>query len=212
MEKPESKKKFVITLSLLVLLILFPFIFSKDSLYVIISPSMTPTLNVGDLVIRGEKSPEDIQVGEVNGDILILKGPQYYYEHGFDPRLFNNLANNTPIIHRAIDKKKVDNVWYFLTKGDNNKLPDGGLIILNDSDDYYLLEYNRTNSIYISETEILGVVIFKIPFIGYINIYFPFILILLISLTILYIVLKLLGINIRFERASRKKLKNDYIN
>ena len=170
MEKTKSNRNFLLALLFLIIGILFPFILFKDSLYVITTPSMTPTLNVGDLVIRGEKTPENIQVGELDGDILILKGPQYYYENGYDPRLFNYLANNTPIIHRAIDKKKVDDKWYFLTKGDNNRLPDGGLIILNDSEDYYLVEYNRSTSIYISETEILGIVLFIIPFIGYLNI------------------------------------------
>lgn len=209
MDRTNSNRKFIAALLFLIILILFPFIFLKDSLYVITTPSMTPTLNVGDLVIRGEKNPENIQVGESDGDILILKGPQYYYEKGYDPRLFNYLANNTPIIHRAIDKKKVNDKWYFLTKGDNNQLPDGGLIILNDSEDYYLVEFNRSSAIYISETEILGIVTFKIPYIGYINIFFPAILIIIISFAILYIILKTLNYNIRFERKKSSKIKNN---
>jgi len=161
---------------------------------------MTPTLNVGDLVIKGYKAPEEIIAGEENGDILILKGPQYFYEQGFDPIFWNYLDNNTPIIHRAIDKKRVGNIWYFLTKGDNNFVADGGFQIKNHSDDYVLIEYNRSIAIYIPETEILGIVIFKIPLIGYINIYFPVILISSSIFFLLYLIMKLLKYEIKIVK------------
>ena len=68
---------------------------------------MEPTLNVGDLVIRGDKDPEDIKADEEDGDILILRGPDYFYDKGFDPVFWGNLEEGTPIIHRAVDKKKL---------------------------------------------------------------------------------------------------------
>ncbi len=157
---------------------------------------MIPTLNVGDLVISGEKSGEEINVGEKDGDILILKGPEYYYKQGFDPIFWNYLENDTPIIHRAIDKKKIDHTWYFLTKGDNNLLPDGSFVILNKTDEYILIESNSSKAIYISETELLGIVVFKIPFVGYIKIFSTVIIVFITGLLIFYLFLKKLKIEL----------------
>ncbi|MFX1257799.1 MAG: hypothetical protein ACFFAN_08070 [Promethearchaeota archaeon] len=187
------------------IIILFPFILFKDRLFVITSRSMAPTLNVGDLVIRGDKSPEDIKVGEENGDILILKGAKYFYEKGYDPIFWNNLPDDIPIIHRAIDKIKIDNKWYFKTKGDNNLVADGGYKFVNDTDeddDYILIEYNDSKVIYISETQVLGVVIFKIPYVGYLSIYFPIILTFVIGVIIFYLILKILNYEIKIVKIS----------
>ncbi len=205
--KSKSNTKFISTLLILLIIILLPFLLLKNSLFVITTPSMEPTLNIGDLVILGEKSPEEINIGEKEGDILILKGPQYFYEKGFNPIFWNNLNNNTPIIHRAIDKKKIGENWYFLTKGDNNLLYDGSLKLLNYSEDYILIEYNSSKLIYISETEILGVVIFKIPFIGYLNIFFPIVLILLIIFIIFYLIFKKLNYKVNIVKISKTPLE-----
>lgn len=198
--KHKNNLIFILELILLINLILIPFYFLKDHLFVITSPSMAPELNVGDLVIRGNKAPEDIKVGEKDGDIVILKGPEYFYDKGFDPIFWNYLDNETPIIHRAIDKKHYSDKWYFLTKGDNNLVPDGALKFLNKSEDYILIEYNDSNLIYISETEILGVVIFKIPFIGYVTILSPIVFTFLIGFIVFYIVLKCLKYQIKIIR------------
>ena len=133
--------------------------------YKIISTSMCPTLNVGDVVIRGNKTPEEICVGEQDGDILILKGPQYFYEHGVDPIMWNYLEKDTPIIHRAIDKKKIGEIWYFKTKGDNSWAPDGSFRVLEKTNKYILTEYNKSNEFYVPESEVLGVVVKKFPLI-----------------------------------------------
>ncbi|TFF63526.1 MAG: hypothetical protein EU521_01300, partial [Promethearchaeota archaeon] len=62
--------KFIVELILINLMILIPFIVIKDSLYVITSPSMSPTINVGDIVVMGNKNPDEIKASERNGDIL----------------------------------------------------------------------------------------------------------------------------------------------
>lgn len=131
--------------------------------YKIVSTSMCPALNVGDVVVRGRKAPEEINVGEQDGDILILKGPQYFYEQGVDPIMWNFLEKGTPIIHRTVDKKKIGETWYFKTKGDNSWAPDGSFRVLEKTDDYILTEYNKLNEIYVPESEVLGVVVKKIP-------------------------------------------------
>lgn len=186
----NNNKKFYSKLVILITLILAPFVIFQKSLFVVTSPSMSPTLNVGDIVIRGEKDAENIKVGEKDGDILILRGPQYFYKNGFDPIFWNYLENNTPIIHRAVDKKKIGDKWYFLTKGDNNFFPDGAYRFLKKEKDYVLVEYSRSKAIYVPETEVLGIVVFRIPLIGYINIYFPIIMTILIGVLFSYLIFK----------------------
>ena len=202
----KSNRNFYIKLTIILSLILLPFIIFKDRLFVITSQSMAPTLNVGDLVIRGNKAPEDIKVGEEDGDILILKGAEFFYEEGFDPIFWGNLDGDIPIIHRAIDKKKIGDKWYFKTKGDNNWVADGGYTFINKSDDYdyIVIEYNDSKVIYISETEILGIVIFVIPYIGYLHIFFPVILIIIIGILVFSLVLKHFNYKIKIIKVTRK--------
>ncbi len=127
---------------------------------------MYPTLNVGDIVVVKEKNPEDIIAGEKDGDILILKGPRYFYDNGVDPIMWNNLPPDFPIIHRAIDKKKIGENWYFQTKGDNSWMPDGCLQLKNKNKNYAVLEYKNEKDLFIPETELIGVMIKRIPFKG----------------------------------------------
>ena len=173
-EQFKSSLKFLFLLTIIIGGIITPFLLFRNKIYVITSPSMAPSLNVGDLVISEDINPESIKVGEKNGDIIIIKGPESFYDEGFDPIFWNNLSH-VPIIHRAIDKKEIDEKIYFKTKGDNNPIPDGAYKFLNKSTNYILIEYNESNTIYICETEILGIVVHKIPCIGYLKIFFPFI-------------------------------------
>lgn len=200
----RDTRRFYLKLAIIQFLILFPFIVFCDRMYVITSQSMAPTLNVGDIVIRGDKDADDIKADEEDGDIVILRGATYFYENGFDPIFWGNLDGDIPIIHRAIDKKKIDGKWYFKTKGDNNMVADGGYTFKNKSKDYdyIVIEYNDSEVIYICETEVLGVVIFTIPYLGYLNIYFPVIFVIVISILVLNLILKLLNYEVKVIRRS----------
>jgi len=180
-------------------IILIPFLLFNKNIYIITSNSMYPNLNIGDLIYVEKKNSSNIKVGFNEGDILIIQGPDYYYENGLNPFFLNYLMNNTPIIHRAIDKKIINEKYYFLMKGDNNLLVDGAFKIINISEDYsyFFIEYNKSDAIYVSEEKVLGVYIFKIPYIGYLKIFFPYILILVISIIIILICLKLTGYKIK---------------
>jgi len=76
-----------------------------------ISPSMVPTLNIGDLlIVEGVSSSQDINADPSNGDIIIFRKP-------YNPSEF--------VVHRAIEKSQTDNgESYFITKGDNNSARD----------------------------------------------------------------------------------------
>ncbi len=71
------------------------------------SPSMTPTINIGDLVIAKNIKPSQIK----EGDIIIFKTQR-------------STVYPYPIIHRVIKKVTIDNTLYLYTKGDNNLIQD----------------------------------------------------------------------------------------
>ncbi len=191
--------RFSFIIILIFIIVLIPFIIFKENLYVITSNSMYPNLNIGDLIYVEKKNSSNIKVGSIEGDILVIQGPDYYYENGLNPFFFNNLLNNTPIIHRVVGKIQKNEKYYFLMKGDNNLLVDGAYKIINSSEDYsyFFIEYNKSDAIYVSEDVVLGVYIFKIPYIGYLKIFFPYILIFIISIIIILICLKLTGFKIK---------------
>lgn len=80
-------------------------------LYTIISPSMTPNIQVYDVVFVVRTDPADIQIG----DIL-----SYYST--------NSYFGNTPITHRVVEKYNTGNGYAFRTRGDANPVNDSELI------------------------------------------------------------------------------------
>ena len=82
-----------------------------------------------------------------DGDLLVIKGvtDKGTIEAFRDIVVFHSPADwNTLIVHRVISCSFTNDIWYFRTKGDNNSIPDG----------------------IISENNIVGVVIWRIPTIG----------------------------------------------
>lgn len=78
------------------------------SLYTIISPSMTPNINVRDVVVTLKvKSPEEIKKGDV---ITFIST--------------SSITRGMTITHRVIDIGEDENGVTYTTKGDNNLSPD----------------------------------------------------------------------------------------
>lgn len=152
-ESSKSIKKYIIA----VFLIAFAFVGSfaiyfilqvslqtQAPLVVVVSGSMRPYINEGDLLFLRGTDPEDIQSGtieDMNGDVIV-----------YDARGLWNNAPYEPIVHRVVDKwyDDEDGMWYFQTKGDSNSYIDRAPV---------------------PEDHILGVVIGKIPWIGWIKIF-----------------------------------------
>jgi len=140
---PVSKKKIIIS----VFIILFAFFGSfilyfilqislntETPMVVVISDSMAPEINTGDLLFVQGRDPEDIEVG----DIIV-----------FDAHDLWAGAPDEPIVHRVVDIENRDGRLYFRTKGDANE----------DKDEKWIPEHR-----------VKGVVIGKIPYIGWIKI------------------------------------------
>jgi signal peptidase I len=88
----------------------------KVSIYTIVSPSMTPNINVYDVVVNVRpEHPNDIQVG----DIITYKSTAATSE-------------GMTITHRVIAKNQLpDGTYEYLTQGDNNSEPDSVYVTYN---------------------------------------------------------------------------------
>ncbi len=189
----NKKYKIIAEVSLIIFLG-FPISFyfmNLDNFLIITSDSMVPTIHVGDLIYYEYKDPSKISANSDNGDILVLKGLSYFYEHGVDPFLYNYTSGDIPVVHRAINRvyNETENKYFYETFGDNNLYSDG-CGTGNYSNGYGVFIINISNPILIPETEIMGVVRIIIPLIGNLGINFNLILLMipifLISLSIYY--------------------------
>jgi signal peptidase len=77
---------------------------------VIVSDSMSPTLNIGDIVLVENIDPKSITIGTV----IAFQSPRY--------------GENIYFVHRVIGVEVINDKYYFRTKGDANDSPDSWLI------------------------------------------------------------------------------------
>lgn len=115
---------------------------TQTPMVVVVSGSMEPTLLKGDLLFLQGKDPAQIK----NGTIIGKEGDIIV----FDARNLPGWTHppNDPIVHRVVDKW-YDGGWFFQTKGDANFVVDEAPV---------------------PESRILGVVVGRIPYIGWIKI------------------------------------------
>ncbi len=154
-KKPISKKKAIFAVILIALAFSGSFIIyfilqialrTNTPMVVVVSGSMEPNINIGDLCFLEGKDPEDIKVGTIedqNGDVIVFDAHEVWEDPPDDP-----------VVHRVIGSKHNDSGYYFLTKGDNNNLVDEG-----------------GSKVYVPEDHIIGVVCGRIPYIGYVKIW-----------------------------------------
>ena len=81
------------------------------SQYIVMTGSMEPNYNIGDIVIDKEIKKEEIKVGDVI--------------------TFSESDGKSVITHRIIDIIEKDGETYYQTKGDNNSSPDQDLVSYN---------------------------------------------------------------------------------
>ncbi len=79
--------------------------------YIIISPSMVPTIKVEDAIVIQRKEANELK----KGDIITFKSS--------DPRY-----SGVTITHRIVEVQKQGKEYFYKTKGDNNNTPDAALV------------------------------------------------------------------------------------
>ncbi|MEM3374471.1 MAG: signal peptidase I [Candidatus Woesearchaeota archaeon] len=100
--------------------------------------------NTGDIIVLFGKKPSSLKIG----DVIVFRGSR------FNPK-------PDPIIHRIVEIKNTTNGLIFHTKGDHNSDSINGC--------------ERDGCIYeteITESQIIGKAVFRIPYLGYIKIWF----------------------------------------
>lgn len=105
---------------------------------------------------KNEFSQFSMKNGFNKGDIIVLIGKKPKNINVGDIIVFKNYRPD-PIIHRVVKKWQNNSNYFFQTKGDNNKD-----VIKNKSLD-------ETN---IHQDNVIGKAVIKIPFLGYIKIWF----------------------------------------
>ncbi|TXT61230.1 MAG: hypothetical protein BAJALOKI2v1_40022 [Promethearchaeota archaeon] len=115
---------------------------TESPMVVVVSGSMEPTILKGDLLIVKGEDPNNIKSGSIQNKT----GDVIVY----DARGLWASAPNDPIVHRIVDKRLENGTWYFLTKGDANLSPDPA---------------------WVPENRIIGVVVGRIPLLGWVKIF-----------------------------------------
>lgn len=90
------------------------------------------------------------------GDIMVLKGKEIKSIDAGDVIVFRSHRPD-PIIHRVVKKWEENGTYYVQTKGDNN----------NDSIKSQTLDETK-----IADEQIIGKALFRVPFLGYVKIWF----------------------------------------
>jgi len=103
--------------------------------------------NKGDIIILKGKELRDIRIG----DIIVFKS------HKEKPK-------PDPIIHRVVKKDNENGTYYFQTKGDNYKT--------NKNQIKGCDKIGCIDETSISEEQIIGIALVKVPLLGYIKIWF----------------------------------------
>jgi len=118
-------------------------------LAVVESESMVPTLNVGDIIVLQGVDADEIYAASKTanppGDIIVFYDPR-----GGVERVYWFFTAPVLIVHRAVQKEDRGGLWYFTTKGDGNQYIDPWKV---------------------SETRVVGKVIFRIPLLGHISLF-----------------------------------------
>lgn len=130
----------ILVLIIVVVIITMKMYLADIPVAVVKGNSMLPLLREGDVVFIIKPGPYEIK----EGDVIVFWTPD----------------NTTLVIHRVIKVVKVNNVSYYVTKGDNNPF----------KDTYYPVgvPYGKV----VGKVASMGNSVYKIPYIGYITLMF----------------------------------------
>ena len=116
-------------------------------LVVVEGRSMVPTLWTGDIVFVVKAAPDEIK----EGDIIV----------------YHAISDGHLVIHRVVKVNRIGDNYYYVTKGDNNMLPDNMMPSLEPATG---IPYSRVVGVVVS-IEIGGrSYVLRLPLLGYLSI------------------------------------------
>jgi len=78
---------------------------TRNPVSAVVSTSMLPTLNVGDLIVIQGVDPSELNAQYITGDIVVFEHP----------------TRGEPIVHRAVKLEERSDGYWITTHGDNNR-------------------------------------------------------------------------------------------
>ena len=155
----KEKREFIVNGVLLVFVVFFAFgtvplmkatLHTDYPLVVVSSGSMEPNIYRGDILIVKWKDPADIEAGshtEWTGDVILYETVGLW-----------SMPVDQPVVHRVVDKyyNDTEGKYYFITHGDANSRTDPP---------------GSSVEIPVPEDHVYGVVVGRIPKLGYIKIW-----------------------------------------
>lgn len=152
---------------------------SRRPIVAVISPSMIPDLPPGDAALVMGVDPREIRAPEVYypGDLrrryvlslvsydpksmtLSFQGENFRIDRNGDIIVYYDDLCGRDIIHRVILKIRTPHGYFFLTKGDNNPVPDFYCPDVVGCSPACIYPY------FIPEENVYGKIVLKIPFLG----------------------------------------------
>jgi len=155
---------------------------TETPVVVVESGSMEPLISRGDLLIVRGVPASDIRSGTIED----MDGDIIVFSA---QGVWSNPPAE-PIVHRVVDKKFEDGIWQFRTKGDANPIVDEG---------------------WVPEDNILGVVVFKIPWIGWVKIFLTesgLLIPLLVIISVLLIISIVIDAYRKYEEEEKEELNS----
>jgi len=157
-----------------------PYDAADNNFWLTLSTPFDRTLSVGDIIIVQGVNPKDLNTNYPNSDIIVFHEPGDY---------------NTLIVHRIVKSETIDGTLYFITKGDGNgnnnpwpETPTSGF----DT-------WDSNNPPGVPASDVVGKVILRIPWFGWVTIFvhddqwgLPVIIILILLIAVIEFVLPML--------------------
>ncbi len=143
------------------------------------------TLHIGDIIIIQGVDPKDLNANYPNSDIIVFREPG-------DP-------NGKLVVHRIVEKYEINGTLYFQTKGDGNGPPWPAVPPVGEYDSYRLWGSGPYARQGVSQDQVVGRVVMRIPWFGHITLFMrrdpwglPIIIALILLLVIIEFILPIL--------------------
>lgn len=107
-------------------------------IYTILTGSMEPEYNIGDLIIERPINQEDIKVGTV---------------------VTYKINERNTVTHRVVEIVEEDGKTLYRTQGDNNNAPDSDLVSFNQINGSIIFKINKVGKIVTEFTSGIGIVV-----------------------------------------------------
>jgi signal peptidase I len=165
---------------------------ANDNFWLSLTHPFDRTLSIGDIIIVQGIDPKDLNTNYPNSDIIVFHSPSPY--------------SNELIVHRIVGTEVVNGTIYFLTKGDGNGNP------WPQTPQTGLDPWDSSNPPGVSQNMVVGKVVMRIPWFGWITLFMrnnqlglPLVITLIVLLVVIEFIIPMLREKKRPEQQNGMK-------